>query len=153
MELGVVIGMNGKNICTEDAMKHVAGYFVGLDFTNRTLQNLNKEAGSDWPLSKGSNDFAAVSEFIHKNAIADVNNVEIELKINGEVRQYSNTSHMIFDIPSMIADISRYQELRAGDLIFTGTPEGVGSVAQGDTLVSVLRSEGAEIVRLELDVI
>ena len=108
LEMGVVIGMRGKDIRPENALKHIAGYFVGLDFTNRRLQQLNKNSGADWCMAKGSNEFAAVSEFIHKSAIEDVSNVEIELTVNGQTRQKVNTSMMIFDIPTMIADISRF---------------------------------------------
>lgn len=154
IELGVVIGMRGKSIRRENALKHIAGYFVGVDFTNRVLQRLNKEAGGDWVMAKGSNDFAAVSDFIHKGSVPDVGNVELELQVNGETRQQANTSMMIFDVPSMIEDISRYQELREGDLIFTGTPEGVNSVKAGDKLLCCMRNGGGdELVRLEVDII
>ena len=108
LEMGIVIGMTGKDIRPENALKHIAGYFVGLDFTNRKLQRLNRDSGADWCMAKGSNEFAAVSEFIHKSAIEDVSNVEIELTVNGETKQKVNTSMMIFDIPTMIADISRF---------------------------------------------
>ena len=138
--MGVVIGMRGKDIKPENALKHIAGYFVGLDFTNRDLQNLNKDEGADWCLAKGTDGYAPISDFIHHSAVTDCSNVEIELKINGETRQKSNTSKMIFDVPSMIADISKYQELREGDLIFTGTPEGVGVVKSGDHMVCAIRN-------------
>ena len=106
VELGVVIGMRGRNIRPENVHKHIAGYFVGVDFVNRLWQGQNKDDGSDWSMAKGSNQFAAVSEFIHKSAVPDHGDVEVELKINGEVRQKENTSKMIFDVPTMIADIS-----------------------------------------------
>ena len=86
--------------------------------------------------------------------MTDPRNVEIELKINGETRQKSNTSKLIFDIPTMIADISKYQELREGDVIFTGTPEGVGQVHGGDVLVASIKNGGEDqdLVTLELRV-
>lgn len=153
-EMGVVIGMRGKNIRPEDALKHVAGYFVGIDFTNRKQQQQCKNAGADWALAKGSNDFAAVSEFIHKSAIPDLSNAEIELTCNGETWQKVNTSLMIFDVPTMIADLSRYQELREGDIIFTGTPEGVAGVKAGDQLRCSLRNAGGQdLVNLEVSVV
>ena len=120
--------MRGKDIKKENAMKHIHGYFVGIDFTNRTLQNLNRDFGTDWPMSKGSNGYAAVSDFVPKSAVLDATNIDIQLSINGVTKQKSNTEQLVFDIPTMIADISKYQELREGDLIFTGTPEGIGSV-------------------------
>ena len=155
VELGVVIGMRGKNIRVQDSLKHVAGYFVGLDFTNRVIQQINKKSGGDWCLAKGSNSFAAVSDFAHSSAIQDVNNVEIELQVNGEKRQSANSNMMIFDVATMIADISIYQELREGDLIFTGTPEGVATVSRGDKLVGVLRNGGCteEVARIDLDIV
>ena len=126
VELGIVIGMNGRHIKPENAMSHIAGYFVGVDFTNRALQTVCKDTGADWILAKGADQFGAISDYIHKSAVPDVGNVEVELTINGETRQKSNTSKLIFDVPTMIADISKYQELREGDIIYTGTPEGVG---------------------------
>lgn len=137
--------MQGRNIKPENAFKHVAGYFVGLDFTNRVLQGLNKKSGGDWCLAKGTNQFTAVSEYVHKSAVEDPANIDVQLTINGETRQSSNTKMMIFDIPTMIADISKYQELREGDLIFTGTPEGVGAVKDGDHLVCTIRNGGDSI--------
>ena len=129
----------------ENAFKHVAGYFVGLDFTNRILQGVNKKSGADWVLAKGTNQFAAVSEYVHKSAVVDPSNIDVKLTINGETRQSSNTKMMIFDMQTMIADISKYQELREGDIIFTGTPEGVGAVKDGDNLVCTIRNGGDEI--------
>ena len=154
-ELGIVIGMRGKNIRREDALKHISGYFIGIDFTNRATMLMNKSSGADWCMAKGSNNFAAASEFIHKSAVLDVKNVEIELQCNGETRQSANSSMMIFDVPTMIADISRYQELREGDLLFTGTPAGVTIVKPGDSLVCALRNGGEshEIARLELEIV
>ena len=144
VELGVVIGMRGRNISPENAHRHIAGYFIGVDFCNRVLQRRNNGDGSDWCMAKGSNKFAAVSEYIHKSAIPDSANVDIELQINGETRQKENTSRMIFDVPTMIADISKYQELREGDLLFTGTPDGVGAVKAGDHVVCCLRNGADE---------
>ena len=79
VELGVVIGMRGRNISPENAHRHIAGYFIGVDFCNRVLQRRNNGDGSDWCMAKGSNKFAAVSEYIHKSAIPDSANVDIEL--------------------------------------------------------------------------
>lgn len=140
VELGIVIGMQGRAIKEADAMRHIAGYFIGLDFTNRDLQQFNASTGGDWPLAKGANSFAGVSDFVHKSELPDPANIEIELSVNGETRQSSSTSDLIFDIPTIIADISKYQELREGDLIFTGTPSGVAKVQNGDQLTCSLRN-------------
>jgi len=116
---------------------------------------MNSKTGSDWSVAKGSNSFAAVSEFVHKSAILDVNDVDIELFVNGAKKQSSNSSMMIFDVPTMIADISTFQELREGDLIFTGTPQGCTKVNTGDKLLGVLRNGGStdEVARIEIDVV
>ena len=86
IEMGVVIGMNGRDIKPENALKHIAAYFVGIDFTHRDVQCENKKVGADWAIAKGSNEFTAVSEYIHKSQVPDCGNVEIELLINGESR-------------------------------------------------------------------
>ena len=86
VELGVVIGMRGRNIRPENVHRHIAGYFVGIDFCNRVLQQASRKNTTDWCLAKGADEFAAVSNYVHKSAIPDPNNVEIEIKINGETR-------------------------------------------------------------------
>ena len=86
VELGVVIGMRGRNIRPENVHRHIAGYFVGIDFCNRVLQQASRKNTTDWCLAKGADEFAAVSNYVHKSAIPDPNNVEVEIKINGETR-------------------------------------------------------------------
>ena len=86
VELGVFIGMSGRHITPENAMKHVAGYFIGIDFTDRTLQSQNRQHGADWCLAKGADSFGAVSECVHKSAIPDPQNIEIGLMINKEMK-------------------------------------------------------------------
>ena len=105
-------------------------------------------------MAKGSNQFAAVSDYIHKTAVPNNGDVEISLSINGVERQRANTNLMIFDVPTMIADISKYQTLNAGDLIFTGTPSGVGAVKPGDHVVCTMRnaSETTNVITYEVRV-
>ena len=86
VEMGIVIGMRGRNIRPEDVHRHIAGYFIGVDFCDRVMLGLNRDAKADWCIAKGSNGYAAVSEYIHKSQIEDCGNVEIELTINGETR-------------------------------------------------------------------
>ena len=116
---------------------------------------MNQSTGSDYVLAKGANSFGAVSDLVHKSSIKDHSNVEIELSVNGETRQHGNTSQLIFDIPTLVSDISKYQELKEGDLIMTGTPEGVGSVFAGDKLSCVMRNGGEkdELIRFEMDIV
>ena len=140
VEVGVVIAKNGRNIKPENALKHIAGYFVGIDFCNRGILGEHRAIGADWTMAKGSDDFAAVSEYIHKSAVNDHSNIELEVKVNGASKVKSNTGHMIFDIPTMIADISKYQELRQGDILFTGTPGAAGPLNHGDELACAIRN-------------
>lgn len=92
VEVGIVIGMQGRNIKREHALCHVAGYFIGLDFTNKIKQLDNVKKGCDWALAKGVDGFAGVSDFVHKSALPDPRNIYFELKINGETRTAANTN-------------------------------------------------------------
>ena len=139
VEVGIVIGMQGRNIKPENALLHVAGYFIGLDFTNKIMQLDNLNKGADWCLAKGSNGFAGVSNFVHKSAVPDYKDICFKLEINGEIRTQGSTDRQVFDVPAIIADISKYQELREGDLIFTGTPNSA-AVKDGDHLVCTMKN-------------
>ena len=142
VELVVVIGKDGRDITPREAMSHVAGYAVGLDMTLRDVQAEAKKKGLPWSVSKGFDTSAPLSSAVRCDAVADPHMLDIALRVNGTVRQSSNTRHMIFRIPDLIAYISGIFTLEAGDLIFTGTPEGVGPVAPGDTLKAELESVG-----------
>ena len=133
-------------------MDHISGYFLGIDFTNRSLQDDFKRDGADWSLSKGADTFAAVSDFVDKSEVADCHDLELELRVNGETRQAESTKLMIFGVPRLIADISKYVMLHEGDMIYTGTPAGVGSVAEGDEIYGHLRKPGSQSNLLELNV-
>ena len=133
-------------------MDHIGSYFLGIDFTNRALQDDFKRDGADWSLCKGADSFAAVSDFIDKNEIEDCHDLELELRVNGKIRQAESTKLMIFGVPRLIADISKYIVLNEGDMIYTGTPAGVGPVAKGDEIYGHLRKPGSESNLLELNV-
>ena len=107
-------------------MEHVGGYFLGIDFTDRDMQSKAKSQGMPWSLAKGQDNFCPVSEFIEKEI--DPYSIELEMKVNGQVRQKDMTSSMHFKIDDVISYTSNFMSLAEGDLILTGTPEGVGSV-------------------------
>lgn len=136
VELVVLIGKTGKHIPEQEAMSYIAGYAVGLDMTARDLQAKAKKAGAPWSVAKGFDTFAAIGSFVSVDAVSDVDNVDIRLTINGTVRQDGNTRDMVFKLPTLIAYASRIFTLQPGDLLFTGTPEGVGPVQEGDTLTA-----------------
>jgi len=134
VELGVVIGKEGKNIHKNKAKDHILGYLVGLDITARDIQSQAKQHGWPWSIAKGFDTFAPISDVVIKEEISDPNNLDIMLKVNGEVKQYSNTKYMIYSVEEIIEFISKIMTLKKGDLILTGTPEGVDEIKAGDVL-------------------
>ncbi|MBA3537931.1 MAG: fumarylacetoacetate hydrolase family protein [Tatlockia sp.] len=144
-ELVLLIGHDVKQIKAEEALSAVAGYGIGLDLTARDLQALAKQKGLPWTLAKGFDYAASVSEFLPAAEIADPKNIGFQMKQNGIVRQRGAVNLMIFDIPYIISYLSAVFSLQAGDLIFTGTPEGTGRINKGDqieiSLADKLRAE------------
>lgn len=135
VELAILIGSTLKQASEEHVAKAIAGYGVALDLTLRDLQGKLKKAGQPWEKAKGFDNSCPISGFIPAAEFsADPQNTEIMLKINGEIRQQGSTSDMIHKIVPLIAYMSRFFTLRAGDVILTGTPEGVGQLAGGDSL-------------------
>ncbi|HMK39255.1 MAG TPA: fumarylacetoacetate hydrolase family protein [Bacteroidota bacterium] len=142
VELVVVIGRDGRDIPEEKAMEYVAGYAVGLDMTLRDVQADAKKRGLPWSVAKGFDTSAPVSGPVRRERVGDPHALAIGLSVNGTVRQSSNTRHMILRIPGIIAYCSSIFTLEAGDLIFTGTPEGVGRVVPGDRIDAGIASVG-----------
>lgn len=134
VELVVLIGRDGKNIPKEKAMDYIQGYGVGLDLTLRDIQKVAKQKGLPWALAKGFDNSAPVGSFISASEVPNVYNLSITLFQNGVLRQNSNTSQMIYKLDFLLSYISRFITLEVGDLFFTGTPEGVGSINPGDVL-------------------
>ncbi len=129
VELVVVVGAGGSDIAEADAMAHVAGYAVGLDMSVRGTE--------DRSLRKSLDGFTVLGPWlVTADEIADPGNLDLDVAVNGEVRQASNTRHLIFDIPRLIAYASTFYTLYPGDLIMTGTPEGVGPVVPGDVMTA-----------------
>ncbi len=141
-EMVVVIGKEGKAIPRERAMDHVEGYAVGLDMTLRDLQDEAKSKGLPWSVAKGFDTSAPVSHVVPKDRVDDPHALQLTLQVNGSTRQQASTGEMIFRIEEIIAHVSQFFTLERGDLIFTGTPQGVGEARSGDTLVATLQSVG-----------
>ncbi len=148
IELVLKINKMGKNISPKFAHKYYEEIGLGIDFTARDLQAKLKEKGLPWEKAKGFNGSAPISNFLPKSQFADLKNLNFSLQINGETRQNGNTSLMLWDFDEIIAEISKYFTLKTGDLIFTGTPAGVGPVAIGDRLTGFL--EGQELINFEI---
>ena len=148
IELVVAIGKGGKNIKASDALSHVYGYAVGLDMTRRDLQNDMKKQSRPWCIGKGFDHSAPIGPITPAALAGDVANAEIYVQVNGEDRQRSTTSQLIWNIAETIEHLSAAWELQAGDLIYTGTPEGVGAVVAGDTMVGAVAGLGELKVKL-----
>lgn len=134
IELVVALSRGGSNIDASQALDHVYGYAVGLDMTRRDLQGAAKKLGRPWDTGKAF-DFSAPCAALHP--VSDVGHPSkgtVRLTVNGEVRQQGNLSDLIWNVPEIIAYLSTLFALQPGDLIFTGTPAGVGAVQRGDTL-------------------
>lgn len=135
VELAILIGSTLKQAAEEHVAKAIAGYGVALDLTLRDLQSKLKKAGQPWEKAKGFDSSCPISGFIPAAEFAaDPQNTTISLQVNGEIRQQGSSSEMIHKIVPLIAYMSRFFTLRAGDVILTGTPEGVGPLASGDSL-------------------
>ena len=134
VELGVVIGKKCKNVSSKNALDYVLGYCVTLDITARDIQSIAKKNGRPWGIAKGFDTFAPISDIILKEKATNPNNLDILLEVNGEVRQISNTKNMVFTVEQIIEFISNVMTLEPGDLIMTGTPEGVAEIKKGDVL-------------------
>lgn len=148
VELVVAIGKGGKNIAVSDAPEHIYGYAVGLDMTRRDLQAEMKKAGRPWEIGKAFDFAAPIGTICPKDWAGDIQAAAIRLDVNGEVKQSSHIKEMIWNMAETIARLSELFELHAGDLIFTGTPEGVGAVVQGDVLHAHIDGLGDISVRI-----
>jgi 2-keto-4-pentenoate hydratase/2-oxohepta-3-ene-1,7-dioic acid hydratase in catechol pathway len=138
VELGVVIGKKGKNISQNSAMNHILGYLVALDVTARDIQSRAKKNGWPWSISKGFDTFCPISNVVKKNKVDTPLNLSLQLFVNKRLQQQSNTKYMMFPFERIIEYISSVMTLKKGDLILTGTPEGVGEIKPGDSIKACL---------------
>ena len=149
IELVVAIGRGGSAIAIDDALDYVFGYAVGNDLTRRDLQAAARESGKPWDVAKGFDRSAPVSAIHPVSDVGHPRRGAIWLKVNGEARQQADLSEMIWNVPEVIAELSTYYTLVAGDLIFTGTPAGVGAVRRGDALEGGIDGLGILRTRIE----
>ena len=148
IELVVAIGKAGKNIKAADAMDYVYGYAVGLDMTRRDLQNDMKKQGRPWCIGKAFDASAPIGPITPKAQAGNVEHAEIKLDVNSATRQKSNVEKLIWNIGETIEHLSAAWQLEPGDLIFTGTPEGVNAVKVGDLMEGAVAGLGSLKVRV-----
>ncbi|QHT70154.1 fumarylacetoacetate hydrolase family protein [Rhodocytophaga rosea] len=141
VEILLKIDKEGKNIDEKFASKYYKEIGIGIDFTARDLQQKAKDKGLPWDIAKGFNGSAPISEFIPLDQIKDLHNLNFSLKVNGEYRQQGNTSLMLFSFDYIVAYLSKFFTLKKGDIIFTGTPKGVGPVKIGDKLEAFIEDK------------
>ena len=141
VELVLKICKVGKNIQQKFASSYYDEIGVGLDFTARDLQTKCKEKGLPWLISKGFDNASPIGKFLKKSSFRDVHDISFHLEKNGQIVQQSNSHEMIFSFEEIISYISRFITLKMGDLIFTGTPSGVGPVAIGDRLEAFIEDQ------------
>ena len=149
IELVACIGKGGKNIRAADAKQHVFGYAVGLDMTRRDLQGEMKKQGRPWCIGKAFDHSSPIGAITPAAQAGDIENAEIWLQVNGKDRQRSSVSKLIWNIGEIIEHVSKAWELAPGDLIYTGTPEGVAAVVAGDTLVGGVKGLEQISVRIQ----
>lgn len=141
IELVIKISKEGKHISEKFAGNYFEEIGLGIDFTARDIQNKHKEKGLPWELAKAFDNSAPVSRFVPKTMFPDLNNINFHLDINKQTIQSGNTKDMLFSFEKLIAFISQYITLKKGDLIFTGTPAGVGKITIGDRLTGYIENE------------
>jgi fumarylpyruvate hydrolase len=141
MELVVAIGAEGFRVSEADAPRLIYGYACGLDMTRRDLQLAAREKGRPWDLGKDVEQSSIVSPIVPMPGVV-LNKGGLVMNVNGRVRQQSDLSKLIWNIPELIADLSKFYHLQPGDLIFTGTPEGVGPLQPGDVIEGSVEGVG-----------
>ena len=148
IELVIAIGKGGSNIAAADALSHVFGYAVGLDMTRRDLQNDMKKQGRPWCIGKAFDQSAPIGPITPLAQAGDITQAEIHVQVNGQDRQRSHVSKLIWNISETIEHLSAAWDLQAGDLVYSGTPEGVAAVVAGDTMVGGVT--GLETIRVSV---
>jgi fumarylpyruvate hydrolase len=142
MEMVVAIGKGGKDIPVDGALNHVYGYACGLDMTRRDIQNQAKKEGRPWDMGKGFDQSAPIGAIVPASKCGHPAKGLIELKVNGKVTQTSDLSMLIWSVSETISYLSGLVELAPGDLIYSGTPEGVAAVKKGDVMEGVVEGVG-----------
>ena len=138
VEIVLRIDKLAKNVSAPEADNYFSEITLGIDFTARDLQNKMRDAGTSWEIAKAFDNSAVIGSFYPKSAFGDINRISFRLDKNGETVQESNAENMIFNYADVISYASKFFTLKPGDLIFTGTPEGVGPVRKGDSLTGYI---------------
>ncbi len=149
VELVIALGKEGANLSLREAAEHIFGYAVGIDLTRRDLQHAAKEAGGPWDIAKGFDHSAPVSAIRPLAETGFLTQGDIRLAVNGVTRQQADISEMTWSAGEIICELSRLFTLRPGDLIFTGTPAGVGPISPGDRLVGTITGLGDIVVQIQ----
>ena len=149
IELVVAIGKGGRDITAADAAQHIFGYAVGLDMTRRDLQTEMKKQGRPWCIGKSYDQSAPIGAITPAAQAGDIGQAAIWLQVNGSDRQRSHVSKLIWNVAETIEHLSQAWELQPGDLIYTGTPEGVAAVSRGDTMVGGIDGLGQISVQVD----
>ena len=152
VELGIVIGQLARDVSEEDSLNYVAGFALGLDMTAQDFARTAKATGMPWSLAKGFDTACPISPFIPKSKVKDIADVRLWLKVDGNTKQDSLTTDMIFNVPYLISYISHYITLEPGDLIMTGSPAGQGPVVSGETLEAGLDIGNENIMKMQFKV-
>ncbi|MGD2128253.1 MAG: fumarylacetoacetate hydrolase family protein [Lysobacterales bacterium] len=142
VELVIALAAGGSDIAPTEALERVYGYAVGVDLTRRDLQAAAKKQGRSWTTAKGFDRSAPISAISPVARCGHPEHAAIRLAVNGDLRQSGNTAQMTWKIPEIIAELSRFFELKAGDLVFTGTPAGVGPLLPGDHVECAIEGVG-----------
>ncbi|PTB22793.1 5-carboxymethyl-2-hydroxymuconate isomerase [Trinickia symbiotica] len=148
-ELVAAIGKGGTDIAVADALDHVWGYAVGLDMTRRDLQMKMREMGRPWEIGKAFDDSAPIGPLHRASDVGHFESGGIWLTVNGATKQESDVSHLIWSVAETVSDLSKFFRLEPGDLIYTGTPEGVGPVVKGDSMMVGIERLGELSVRVD----
>ncbi|KAK0272764.1 hypothetical protein LTR35_012730 [Friedmanniomyces endolithicus] len=148
IELALVIGKTVRDLHTDDdaeVLQYIDHYLLAIDMTGRNVQNEAKKKGLPWSIAKGFDTFLPVAGPVGKEKVSDPHDVELYLKVNGEVKQEDSTGLMLFRIARQLSDISKVMALEKGDIVLTGTPKGVGPVTTGDVMECGMRVGGKEV--------
>ncbi|MDR0778396.1 MAG: fumarylacetoacetate hydrolase family protein [Methanomassiliicoccaceae archaeon] len=141
-ELALIFGRTGKNIPRKEALSYVSHIACFNDVTARDMQTKARAVGNPWCIAKGMDTFGPMSSPVPISSVKNVQDLDIELSVNGTIRQKGNTSMMIFPVDELIAYVSRFMTIEEGDIMATGTPEGIGPLVKGDTVVVKINGVG-----------
>ncbi|MFX1315919.1 MAG: fumarylacetoacetate hydrolase family protein [Promethearchaeota archaeon] len=152
VELAFIIFQTAKNISAEEAFDYIRGYTIFIDITARNMQISDRNIKLPWYRSKNFDTFGPIGpRIVPSHEIENPHNLAIQLKVNGEIRQFSNTKHMLFKIPEILEYLSKYITLKTGDIVATGTPSGISPIRPGDTIEATIEKIGTIIHEVILE--